>query len=176
MTKPTLAARVSTAPLTSAAFAPFGDVIVHMGDLSKRYLAVPFERDPAAVEPRLWVTRVLDSVSLPLKVERLERHPYSAQTFIPLRATPYLVVVTCSDSRDLPDLDAVHAFIAEPHQGVCYRPGIWHHRLTALAAPAEFAVLMSMTRHNNDDQFHDLSSPLQVIDPVSLGGQRHGRE
>ena len=176
MNDPMLAMRIAVAPLTSAAFAPFGEVIAHEGDTARRYLAAPFARDAAAVERRFWVTRVKESASLPLRIEQLERHPYSAQSFIPLRTTRYLVVVARNNARHLPDLQSVRAFIAAPHQGVCYRPGVWHHRLTALDAPAEFAVLMSMTGRNDDDDFHDLSSTLEVVDINGLGKERHERE
>ena len=106
---------------------------------------------------------------------QLERHPFSAQSFIPLRQTRYLVAVALGDACGLPDLESLRAFIAGPHQGVCYRPGIWHHRLTALDAPTEFAVFMAITRHSDDDEFRDLSSALEVVDINSPGGERHGR-
>jgi ureidoglycolate lyase len=175
MTEPVLTTRIAAAPLNGKAFAPFGDVIAHEGDAARRYLAAPFEHDSAAIEPRFWVTRVTEGAHLPLRIEQLERHPYSAQSFIPLLATRYLVVVARGDSRGVPNLDSVQAFIAASHQGVCYRPGIWHHRLTALDAPAEFAIFMAMTRRN-DDEFHDLSSTLEIVDSGGLAGERHGRE
>ena len=175
MADPIRAVRIAATPLTSTAFAPFGEVIAHEGDDARRYLTAPFAWDPVAIEPRFWVTRVKDSASFPLRIEQLERHPYSAQSFIPLRPTRYLVVVALADARGLPDLESLQAFIAAPHQGVCYRPGIWHHRLTALDAPAEFAVFMAMTRRKDDDEFHDLSSGLEVVDSNSPEGGRHGR-
>lgn len=176
MADPTRAVRIAATPLTSTAFAPFGEVIAHEGDAARRYLMAPFAWDPVAIEPRFWVTRVKNSASFPLRIKQLERHPYSAQSFIPLRPTRYLAIVALGDPRGLPDLESLQAFIAAPHQGVCYRPGIWHHRLTALDAAAEFAVFMGKTRRNDDDEIYDLSSNLEIVDIGSSGGERHGRQ
>ena len=165
---------IAAGPLTGEAFAPFGEVIAHEGDAARRYLRLPLARELGAGEPRFWVTRVRERAALPLRIAQLERHPYSAQSFIPLHATRYLVVAAGSDARGLPDIGTMRAFIAAPHQGVCYRPGMWHHRLTALDTPAEFAVIMSMTGRDDDDAWHDLAVAVQVID---LGGGdevRHG--
>jgi ureidoglycolate lyase len=108
-----LPARVTAMPLTADAFAAFGEVVVHSGGAPRRYLEVPFDHDAAAVRPRFWVTRIATGANLPLRIERLERHPYSAQTFIPLRAQGYLVVVAPSTARGFPDLGQVRAFVAK---------------------------------------------------------------
>jgi ureidoglycolate lyase len=52
---------------------------------------------------------------------------------------------------------------------VTYRPGVWHHGLTALAAPAEFAVFMSMTLRDDDDEFWNVTSPLYVVQSIASG-------
>lgn len=87
----------------------------------------------------------------------LERHPYTAQTFIPLTADPtkrYLVVVAPSlppspaderlpvpatpgrfrplPGRGLPDLSRLHAFVATGKQAVTYGAGTWHGPMVAL--------------------------------------------
>ena len=94
----------------------------------------------------------------------LERHPYTAQTFIPLTADPtkrYLVVVAPSlppspadqglpvpdpttaipgrsrplAGRGLPDLSRLRAFVANGKQAVTYGAGTWHAPMVALGEP-----------------------------------------
>lgn len=156
--------RVAVRPLTAHAFSPFGQVVAHSGNEPRLYLRSPLECDSEAIHPAFWVTRVSSAASLPLRIERLERHPHSAQTFIPLRGCEYLVVVAPSGAAGLPDLDGLKAFGASRHQGVTYRPGVWHHGLTALDAPAEFAVLIALTGRNDDDQFWGLPRPVDIVD------------
>lgn len=60
-----------------------------------------------------------------LKINVLERHRYSTQSFIPMGAgVKYLVVVT--DGGDKPNLDGIKAFVATDKQGVCYGTAVWH--------------------------------------------------
>ncbi len=152
---------IAAAPLTPEAFAPFGDVVSHRGASQRRYLERPFERSAEAERVMLWVSRVDTPKALPLRIERLERHPYSAQTFMPLAVSRYLVVVAPDAKDGRPDAARAKAFMAERGQGVCYGRGVWHHGLTVLDAPAEFAVLMSV-RGEGDDEFVDLIEPFQV--------------
>jgi ureidoglycolate lyase len=99
----------------------------------------------------------LDDGRLAFPVTVLERHPYTAQTFIPLTADPakrYLVVVAPSlppspaderlpvpgtpdrfrplPGRGLPDLDRLRAFVATGKQAVTYGAGTWHAPMVAL--------------------------------------------
>ncbi|MCJ2033385.1 ureidoglycolate lyase [Methylobacterium sp. J-068] len=133
-------------PLTQEAFAPFGTVI-----------------DKAAVAPRpmnagmarrfhdLAEVAVLGSggraviglveaqpYALPLALTLVERHPLGAQAFLPLDASPFLVVV-CPDEDGRPG--APLAFLTAPGQGVCYGVGTWHGVLTPLGAPQDFVVV-----------------------------------
>ena len=149
--------------LTQAAFEPFGEVLQHAGDQRRRYLALPFAHDPPAHESRLWISRVTQADSVPLSVRTLERHPWSAQTFIPLTPTPYLVVVAPTGADGLPDLDRIQAFEACADQGVCYRPRVWHHGLSVLTAPAQFVVTMTVSGSGGDDEFWTVPRAIEVI-------------
>lgn len=60
-----------------------------------------------------------------LKLDMLERHRFSTQSFVPMGAeVEYLVVVT--DGGDEPDLEGLRAFVARDGQGVCYGRAVWH--------------------------------------------------
>jgi len=153
---------VRVQPLTAEAFAPFGEVI-RLGDEARRVRAQgAFERRPEAAEPRLWVATLLRAVTLPLAVTTMERHPLSAQTFIPLNGRPYLVVVCGAAADGAPDPSTLRAFEAAPDQGVTYAMGVWHHGLAALDAPARFVVCMSFSGQD-DDVFVPLARPITLL-------------
>lgn len=157
---------VDIRPLTAEAFAPFGQV-TQMDEGSRRnHLSGAFERTDEAIERRLWVATVHNVATLPLSLSALERHPYSAQTFLPINA-PYIVVVCQPDAAGRPDLDTLQAFRATAQQGVTYARDVWHHGLTVLDAPARFVVSMSFTATGGDDIFVPLDRPVQL---VSTGG------
>ncbi|KAL6878811.1 ureidoglycolate hydrolase [Trichoderma novae-zelandiae] len=85
-------------------------------------------------------------------VRHLERHPFTAQTFTPIKSTAstYLVVVAPSlpaspqdqdlpvpsgdglPGRGLPDLGRLRAFIATDSQAVTYGAGTWHSPMVVL--------------------------------------------
>ncbi|OTA02301.1 hypothetical protein A9Z42_0026600 [Trichoderma parareesei] len=86
-------------------------------------------------------------------VRHLERHPFTAQTFTPIKSTAstYLVIVAPSlppsprdkdlpvpsdgddlPGRGLPDLGRLRAFIASDSQAVTYGAGTWHSPMVVL--------------------------------------------
>jgi ureidoglycolate lyase len=76
---------------------------------------------------------------LPLRIRALERHPLSSQTFFPLQAQPFLVVVAV-DGRQ-PIAGRIRAFLSSGRQGVNYRRNVWHHPLIAFGAVSRFLVI-----------------------------------
>ncbi|KAF9882300.1 ureidoglycolate hydrolase [Colletotrichum karsti] len=89
------------------------------------------------------------------RVEVLERHPFTTQTFVPFAAAggvagaAYLVIVAPTlpetgttenlpapqsggRGRGLPDLKGLKAFVASPGQAVTYGAGTWHAPMVAL--------------------------------------------
>ncbi len=60
----------------------------------------------------------------------LERHRFGSQTFVPLQAGRWVVLVARGDAA--PDLATLAAFEALPLQGVTLHAGTWHHPLIAL--------------------------------------------
>lgn len=131
-------------PLTSEAFAPFGDVIEVSGEVDKyinqgkcaRYhdrAVLDFNDGRAGIS-----VFQSEAFSLPIKMEMVERHPDGSQAFLPLSDKPFVVVVA-------PDQDGTPgqpiAFITTPGQGVNYHRNIWHGVLTPLHAPGLFAVV-----------------------------------
>ncbi len=96
---------------------------------------------PGVALPNLCVFRVQPFSGASFEVRLLERHRYSTQAFIPMAgAGRYLVIVYAGG--DAPDLRSLRAFVAQPGEGITYRPGTWHHPLVALDRTADFACLV----------------------------------
>lgn len=71
-------------------------------------------------------------------LREFERHRLGSQTFLPLSATPYVVVVALGEPT--PDPATVAAFRVGRGCGVTLRRDVWHHSLLMLA-DGDFAVL-----------------------------------
>ncbi len=149
------------APLSAAAFELFGEVVVHNGSARRHPIPTAFDREEGA-EPTLWVSRIDEARNLPIRVTEMERHPFSAQTFLPIRCCAYVVVVAGSAADGLPDLTTLRAFAARGDQGVTYRRNVWHAPLAVLDLPAEFAIVMAITGREEDTVLHRLRAPIMV--------------
>lgn len=157
-------AQVYLKPLIAEDFAPFGQVH-ELGDGPRRgHVSGAVERTAQATEPQLWIATVQQSVTLPMTLKALERHPFSAQTFIPLNGCAYLVVVCHADQSGMPDLNTLQAFRASANQGVTYRRNVWHHGLSVLEARAQFVVSMTFTGEQNDDVFTPLPTTIELLE------------
>jgi len=139
--------RLTISPLTAEAFAAFGDVIESEGRAHHPINAGSAQRfdDLASVDvtaaggcPQISLCRA-EPVTLPLPLRLMERHPLSSQAFIPLSATPFLIVVAPAGERL--DLGRLRAFRSNGRQGINYRPGTWHHPLLALDHVSDFLIV-----------------------------------
>ncbi len=156
---------IKAQPLTSDAFAPFGDVLEAVGKPDKiinngfcgRYhdrAQLDFGADGRAgisvfkAEPR----------ALPYALDLLERHPDGAQAFIPMSLDAYLVTVAEDDDGTPVN---VRAFIAGAGQGINYHRGTWHGVLTPLAAPGLFSVVDRIGNTPNLEEYW-LEAPYMV--------------
>ena len=141
-----MARHITIEPLTSAAFAPFGQVIETSGaqhypinnGMTERY------HDLARVELGGVHPRPLISIfhgqpyALPLTLKLVERHPLGSQAFMPLQGRPFLVAVAPPGDFDPAK---VRIFRAAATQGVNYARGTWHHFLLAVEAESDFLVI-----------------------------------
>jgi ureidoglycolate lyase len=132
-------------PLSAEAFAPYGEVVgsagcggraINAGTSLRVEMGEPDILD-AGGRPSLSVFRAR-AIALPFAARVLERHRLGSQTFLPLGATPYLVLVALG--ADAPDTATLRAFLAGPGVGITLRRDVWHHPLMALA-DGDFAVL-----------------------------------
>lgn len=157
-------------PLTAEAFAPFGDVIafdapaevreINDGHCLRFHDLARLELDAEAGRPLVSLFRA-SPLPLPIRVQRMERHPLSSQAFYPLGARPWLVVVAPPGPFDPA---AVRAFLARGDQGVNYRPGTWHHFCLALGQVSDFLVIDRGGPGENCDEVE-----LPVVRQVAVG-------
>ena len=155
-------------PLTTEAFAPFGDVIQIAGHVPRMINDGTCERfdDLAPVDiledggrPLLSIFKAAPR-PLPFEVRVLERHPLSSQAFFPLDNLPFLVVVAESESAGKPWLNRIRAFRAAGNQGVSYRRNTWHHALLGIGQTSHFFVVDRGGPGQNCDEV--------MVDPVVL--------
>jgi len=157
---PPVAIELTSAPLTRAAFAPYGEVIdtdsdnfyaINQGttlrfhDLAR--VDVASEGGGALInifrgQPR----------SLPIEIRTMERHPLGSQAFVPLQDHVWLVVVSPPGQRPRPD--TLQAFRSTGRQGVNYRRGVWHHPLLVLRPDHDFLVVDRGGPGENCDEIH----------------------
>jgi len=160
---------VSLEPLSAEAFSPFGDVVSRPTGERRRYLPTMLDCADEARSCSLWISGAAALGQLPLRATTLERHPFSAQTFVPLGSTRYLAVVCATTPEGGPDLATLRGFIAGPDQIVTYARNVWHHPMTVLDAPMEFAVAMGVTGQQNDDVFFALDVAVTIVMPPAAG-------
>ena len=157
--------QIETVPLTTEAFAPFGDVLEPAGahdalinqGLCKRY------HDRANLEfldARAGIS-IFDAEprALPYKLEMMERHPLGSQCFIPMHEHSFLVIVA-GDKSGAPD--APIAFLTNGRQAINFHRGTWHGVLTPLAAPGLFAVVDRIGDEDNLEEYW-FDVPYEVI-------------
>lgn len=158
---------VVAAPLSEAAFAPFGeairlrdrpDRIINRGLCGRHHdLAAPDIEDGRAG------ISLFDALprALPLRLDLMERHPLGSQAFLPLSLGRFLVTVA-PDAGGRPGRPL--AFIAGPGEGVNIGRGIWHGVLTPLTAPGLFAVLDRIGEGPNLEEA-EIDPPWEIVAP-----------
>ena len=136
---------IKAIPLTSTAFAPFGDVmdctgnadqLINQGFCNRFHdrAALNFESGGRAgislfhAKPR----------QIPYTLDLMERHPLGSQAFIPMHQNPFLVIVA-ADQDGVPSMP--NAFITTAGQAINIHQNVWHGVLTPLSDPGLFAVV-----------------------------------
>jgi len=156
-------------PLTRAGFASFGDVVEFDGrdsfpinnGMAERYHAladIELGGEQARGIISLVASRQFD---MPRRVDHLEQHPLGSQAFLPLDASPFIVVV-CPAAAN-PDLDQLRAFVTNGKQGINYCLGTWHHVLLTPYAPMRFICVDRAGPGNNCIDYHIPESEQPVL-------------
>jgi ureidoglycolate lyase len=145
--------RLHPQALTPEAFAPFGDVFSRLEQPGRVYTEAALGNGRPQAWPSLSMAHKTPTAAGLLQVLELERHAQSSQSFVPLEAGRWLIVVAPHAAAGGPDAAQACAFIASAHQGVTYRANTWHHGLTVLDRPAHFAIFMWRDGTEGDEEF-----------------------
>lgn len=141
-----MAMTLVAAPLTTAAFAPFGTVLeapegggrsINAGTSLRFDLVDDLDLDRAGGRPMVAIYRASPR-RFPFAVVELERHLLGSQLFVPLGEARFVLVVAAAGAP--PDGSALRAFMTDGRQGVVLAPGAWHHGLLSLVA-ADYVVV-----------------------------------
>ena len=97
-----------------------------------------------------------------IAITALERHPHSTQSFVPIRAGRWIVVLAPTLPDGLPDMTNARAFLAGRDDAICIHQNVWHAGLTVLDGPAEFAMMMWRATAGDDSILHTLDTPLRL--------------
>ncbi|KAI8365503.1 ureidoglycolate hydrolase-domain-containing protein [Choanephora cucurbitarum] len=162
---------IQAEPLSSEAYAPYGDVIdatatglitsANQGTAEKyHHVALVTNTFPKVNgKMNLCIYHCRPAKELPFTVKLLERHPYSSQAFIPMtdgQTRGYLVIVALNGADDRPDMSTLKAFVASSKQGINYHQGVWHHPMVVLEHETDFVCIV----HESDipeDNCHEVN-------------------
>lgn len=151
--------------LTKERFAPYGDVIeiegrdffhINNGQTERYHNLAKVEvgeQDQALIS----IVRS-KPVSLPVKIDMLERHPLGSQAFMPLNGERFLIVV--AEPGDDLKPETIRTFVTNGRQGVNYHTGVWHYPILALDKVAGMIVADRAGADNCEERFLDM--PFQV--------------
>jgi ureidoglycolate lyase len=153
---------ISPRRLTTEAFAPFGHVLTTPLQSGRWYHGDLIENRRPEAQLDLSFTSV-EPAALPFPLRLFERHAYSAQAFVPLNVSRYLVTVCPDAGTDRPDPLRAVSFIAESDQTVVYAPGTWHHPMVALDRPGRFAIVMWTAGDAGDEELVPLDAPDALV-------------
>lgn len=139
-------------PLTTEAFAPFGDVLdctgapdvmINQGMCGRFHdrATLDFADGRAAISLFNATPR-----AFPYMLDMMERHPLGSQAFIPMSEHPFLVIVA-ENNGDAPVMP--RAFLTQSGQAINIHRNTWHGVLTPLHAPGLFAVIDRIGDGNN---------------------------
>ena len=158
--------KIIAEPLNKDNFSEFGEVIQRPPDGARHYFNDLLENARAGAHVDLSLATIKPVDKLPLHATVMERHPFSSQTFLPLQASRYFVIVAPDSGDGGPDLAGVKAFMSGSDQGITYRCGVWHHGMTVLDETAVMGILMWCDGSNGDEEFVDIDTPFDVVLPA----------
>jgi len=153
---------IKAKPLTPKAFAPFGQVLMGLGEGPERHeFAARFDNPRPNAKPNFTFLRG-KMTEWPVAVRALERHVHSNQVFVPMNGTCYLVAVCPADAQGDPDLARLQAFVATGAQAVNIDTNVWHAPNTVLGAPGEFIMQRNDDGSAADTELRQLAKPIRV--------------
>lgn len=159
--------RLVPVPLDEAAFERFGSITRRLEPLdtndghgTREDYVLGFPHQAERAEFCLSYFR-LEPRSVPVDIDVLERHPFSAQAFMPACDAKALIVVAETGPGGAVAEETLTAFISGPGEGFVYRPGTWHAALTSFGAPGKF-FMTQWVGTQADCVTQKLSRPIRI--------------
>jgi ureidoglycolate lyase len=88
-----------------------------------------------------------DAAAFPVRLPLLERHFAHAQTYLPANGKPFVMVMGPPGAGDLPDWDALRAFVFRDCAGIALHPGTWHEFVYPLEDDTRLHVVLRAEAH-----------------------------
>lgn len=149
-------------PFDEAALAPYGQIIRPPSQPGERAFYTEWLADQhPGTSIRLHTNTIVPSTP-PYAVHQLERHPRTAQIFIPLNVSRYVALVTAMDETGGPDLATAMAMILPGDRGIVFAKGVWHAGASVLDHIGSFCVLHYRNDTSADDEILALTNPFDV--------------
>jgi ureidoglycolate lyase len=167
--------KINAVSLNFEDYRAYGDVISVRNDIppssanmgtAQRYDRIAEFKNlrPQLTQPNLCFFQCTPQLVAPkthFEIHLLEKHPLSTQAFIPMNGAKRYLVVVCL-GNDEPDLSTLRAFLATDHQGITYRPGVWHHPLIAMDQNTGFACMVWEDGSPDDCKVFKLNTGVRV--------------
>lgn len=149
-------------PFDPAAFEPFGECFALRDMAGERHdFAAHMANGRSHATLNVSVSRSKPQ-TVPIKVQALERHDLSAQTFAPVVVGRWLAAVAPTAPDGGPDFERLEAFVLDETVGICYRPNVWHHPFACFDSPAEMLMLRWDDRTEADTTWAKVPAGLDV--------------
>ena len=149
-------------PITADAFAPFGELLVAPAAPGRDYFDGALSNGRPGARPSVSLAVADPIPPLPHDAVVLERHEFSSQSFLPLDAERYLVVVAAHAAGGGPDTAQARAFLVPGNLGVTFRADVWHHPMATLDRRGTFAIVMWIDGSAADTELVTLEAPFRV--------------
>ena len=142
-------------PIDAARFQPYGQLLMADPDRIRTDFTADLSNLRPAARLNLAVVKASAAPTV-LRVTVMERHLFSAQSFLPLDADAYLVVVALDNGSNAPDLSTLAAFEVIRPVGINYHPGVWHLGMQTLEAAGTLALLVHEDGSPDDCHYVDV--------------------
>lgn len=148
-------------PFDTAALAPFATVLKARDGKANVFPEMTAHGDVAGAHT--FTILCPNPVEGDVVITALERHPHSTQSFVPIRAGRWLVLVAPKAADGGPDLSAALVFVAGPEDAICINQDVWHAGLTVFDRPAQFGMIMWKARDVADGIVCTLQDKIKVV-------------
>lgn len=146
--------RLTVTELTPEHFTPYGEVFKPAAVTARIDHVARIENRRVNARPNQFLARS-GIVSLPHRFSRMEQHPHSNQSFVPVGEHPILIAVALPGSDGQPDLSTLRGFFGRG-QGFNYHAGIWHIGVASLGEAVPVVGFMFEDGTPEDCVFADI--------------------